>query len=293
MSAFVTQLPKITLPRPHKYALLVSLNQYREFVMSVLTPYQLRQQCRSGAFSGNTSGFAPGFVQANMAILPKQYAAHFLQFCHFNPKPCPLLGMATTPGAVHMPALAADLDIRSDLPKYRIFTNGKLTAEVTDVRDYWRDDLVTFLIGCSFSFEEALLADGLEIRNITEQVNVPMYCTNIACTPAGPFHGGMVVSMRPMKPADAIRAIQICSRFPQVHGAPVHFGDPADIGIMDITQPDFGDAVTIKPGEVPVFWACGVTPQVAIANAGIDFCITHAPGHMLITDLPNSRLAVL
>lgn len=261
--------------------------------MSELTPYQLRQQCRSGVFSGNTSGLAPGFVQANMAILPKQYAADFLQFCHFNPKPCPLLGMAATPGAIDMPALAQDLDIRSDLPRYRIFRHGQLVEEVTDVRDYWRDDLVTFLIGCSFSFEESLLADGLEIRNITEKVNVPMYRTNIGCTPAGVFHGGMVVSMRPMTPADAIRAIQICSRFPQVHGAPVHFGDPAAIGISDINKPDFGDAVSIKPGEVPVFWACGVTPQVAIANAGVDFCITHSPGHMLVTDIPNSKLSVL
>jgi len=261
--------------------------------MSDLTPYQLRQLCRSGQFSGNTSGFAAGFVQANMAILPKAYAADFLQFCHFNPKPCPLLGMAATPGAIDMPHLATDLDIRSDLPKYRIFRQGKLVDEVTDVTAHWRDDLVTFLIGCSFSFEEALLADGLEIRNITEQVNVPMYRTNLACTPAGPFSGGMVVSMRPMKPADAIRAIQICSRFPQVHGAPVHFGDPAAIGIQNINQPDFGDAVSIKAGEVPVFWACGVTPQVAIANAGVDFCITHSPGHMLVTDLSNSKLAVL
>jgi uncharacterized protein YcsI (UPF0317 family) len=261
--------------------------------MPVITPFELRQQIRRGDFTGHTSGFAPGFVQANMAILPKQYAADFLQFCHFNPKPCPLLGMAAVPGAVDMPQLARQLDIRHDLPRYRIFRHGQLSAEVTDIADVWRDDLVTFLIGCSFSFEESLLADGLEIRNITEGVNVPMYRTNIACTPAGPFHGGMVVSMRPMKPADAIRAIQICSRFPQVHGAPVHFGDPQAIGITDIDKPDFGDAVSIKAGEVPVFWACGVTPQVAIANAGIDFCITHSPGHMLVTDLANSKLSVL
>ena len=192
-----------------------------------------------------------------------------------------------------MPALAAELDIRTDLPRYRVFRHGALVDEVTDLRNLWRDDLVTFLIGCSFSFEESLLADGLEIRNITERVNVPMYRTNIACQSAGVFSANMVVSMRPMKPADAIRAIQICSRFPQVHGAPVHFGDPTAIGISDITQPDFGDAVTIKAGEVPVFWACGVTPQIAIANAKLDFCISHAPGHMLVTDLSNSKLAML
>ena len=261
--------------------------------LTALSPYQIRQLCRSGEFASNTSGLAPGFVQANMAIIPAAYAADFLQFCHFNPKPCPLLGMAARPGAVALPALAQDLDIRTDLPRYRIFRHGELVDEVTDLTTVWRDDLVTFLIGCSFSFEEALLADGLEIRNITEQVNVPMYRTNLACQSAGVFSGNMVVSMRPMKPADAIRAIQICSRFPQVHGAPVHFGDPAAIGIQNINRPDYGDAVTIKPGEVPVFWACGVTPQVAIANAKLDFCISHAPGHMLVTDLSNSKLAVL
>lgn len=261
--------------------------------MQPLTPYQIRQHCRSGQFSSNTSGLAAGFVQANMAIIPAAHAADFLQFCHFNPKPCPLLGMAATPGAVDMPQLAAELDIRTDLPRYRVFRQGKLVDEVTDLRPLWRDDLVTFLIGCSFSFEEALLADGLEIRNITERVNVPMYRTTIACQSAGVFSANMVVSMRPMLPADAIRAIQICSRFPQVHGAPVHFGEPAAIGISDISKPDFGDAVTIKPGEVPVFWACGVTPQVAIANAKLDFCLSHAPGHMLVTDLSNSKLAML
>ncbi|MDX3775028.1 putative hydro-lyase [Chromatiaceae bacterium AAb-1] len=261
--------------------------------MQHLSPLELRRLIRSGRYKTHTSGLAPGFVQANMAILPAAYAADFLQFCHFNPKPCPLLGMAAAPGATDMPLLAQELDIRTDLPAYRIFRKGELVDEVHDVTALWRDDLVTFLIGCSFSFEEPLLADGLEIRNITEKVNVPMYRTGIACQPAGPFQGGMVVSMRPMKPADAIRAIQICSRFPQVHGAPVHFGDPAAIGIKDINKPDFGDAVTIHEGEVPVFWACGVTPQVAIMNARPDFCITHSPGHMLVTDLRNSSLSIL
>ena len=260
--------------------------------MSVLTPFQLRQQIRAGSFNRNTSAHAPGFVQANLAIMPKQYAADFLQFCHFNPKPCPLLAMSATPGAVDMPQLAADLDIRTDIPKYKVFKQGKLVAEVNDIKAYWQDDFVSFLIGCSFSFEEALIADGLEIRNITEQVNWPMDRTTIACEPCGVLSGVLVVSMRPMRPADAIRAIQICSRFPQVHGAPVHFGDPAAIGISDINKPDFGDAVTIKTGEVPVFWACGVTPQVAIANAKLDICISHSPGYMLVTDLPNSKLSV-
>jgi len=163
---------------------------------------------------------------------------------------------------------------------------------VSNIVDHWRDDLVAFVLGCSFSFEEALIADGLDVRNLSEGVNVPMYRTNIACKEAGPFAGNMVVSMRPYKPADAIRAIQICSRFPSVHGAPVHFGNPSEIGISNLNQPDFGDKVSLNEGEVPVFWACGVTPQVAVENAKPPFCITHAPGCMLVTDLPNSQLAI-
>ena len=258
-----------------------------------LSPLELRQKIRSGEFNGNTSGYCQGFVQGNLAIMPKEWANEFLQFCQLNPKPCPVIGMSSQPGEFMLPTLGEDLDIRTDIPKYRIYEKGVLTQEVTDVRDFWRDDLVAFLLGCSFSFEEALIADGLEVRNITEGVNVPMYRTNIECQPAGRFSGTTVVSMRPMKPADAIRAIQICTRFPSVHGAPLHFGDPAQIGINDINTPDFGDAVTIKEGEVPVFWACGVTPQVAIEQAKPDFCITHSPGHMLVSDLPNSRLAIL
>jgi uncharacterized protein YcsI (UPF0317 family) len=163
--------------------------------------------------------------------------------------------------------------------------------EVQDIRTFWRDDLVSFLIGCSFSFEEALLDAGLEIRHLTEGKNVPMYNTSLSCAKAGPFAGSMVVSMRPMKAADAIKAIQICSRFPAVHGAPVHFGDPSLIGISNLQSPDYGDAVSIKADEVPVFWACGVTPQVVIKQAKVDFCITHSPGHMLVTDRLNSSLA--
>lgn len=257
------------------------------------SPLQLRQLIRSGEFLGNTSGLAPGFVQGNLVILPQAVAGEFLQFCQLNPKPCPLIGMAEQPGDFLLPHLGEDLDIRSDIPKYRVYKEGKLVEELTDVKALWRDDLVTFVLGCSFSFEEALIADGLEIRNITEGVNVPMYRTNIACRSAGRFSGNTVVSMRPMKAADAIRAIQICSRFPSVHGAPLHLGDPAQIGISNINAPDFGDAVTIKEGELPVFWACGVTPQVAIEQAKPDFCITHSPGHMIVTDLPNSRLAIL
>lgn len=257
---------------------------------SLTTPDAIRALIRSGEYSANTSGLAPGFVQANLVILGQSYAYDFLRFCQLNPQACPLLGQ-TDAGAVTLDALAKNLDLRSDLPRYRVFKHGQLVSEPTDVSDIWRDDLVSFLIGCSFSFEEALLADDIDVRNITENKNVPMYVTNIPCQSAGPFAGNMVVSMRPMTPKDAIRAIQICSRYPKVHGAPVHFGDPQAIGIADINTPEFGDAVTIKDGEVPVFWACGVTPQVAISNARPDFCITHSPGHMLVLDIKNTSLA--
>ncbi|MFT7110181.1 MAG: hypothetical protein ACI843_001849 [Psychrobacter glaciei] len=256
------------------------------------TPQELRALIRSGQHQGHTSGWCNGFVQCNVAILPKAWADEFLQFCQLNPKPCPVIAMSSAPGDINLPSIGPDFDIRSDVPKYRIWRHGELVDEVSDISDVWQDDLVTFLLGCSFSFEEALMADGLEVRNISEGVNVPMYNTNIPCHPAGRFHGNTVVSMRPFKPADAIRMIQICSRFPSVHGAPIHFGDPAAIGISDINTTDYGDAVTIKEGEVPVFTACGVTPQAAIAAAKPEFCITHSPGCMVVSDIPNSKLAI-
>lgn len=258
--------------------------------MDQRTTYQLRQQIRAGQFHHQTSGLAQGYVQCNVAIVPQSWAAEFLLFCQRNPKACPLVAV-TEPGQFLLPELGQNIDIRTDVPAYRVFKQGQLVDEVQDIRALWQDDLVSFLIGCSFSFEEALVAAGLEIRHISEGKNVPMYNTNLQCASAGRFSGNMVVSMRPMKPADAIRAIQVCSRFPAVHGAPVHFGDPQAIGISDIRSPDYGDAVSIQPGEVPVFWACGVTPQAVIKQAKADFCITHSPGHMLVTDLLNSSLA--
>lgn len=257
------------------------------------TPVDLRHAIRRGDMTSNTSGLCPGYVQGNLCILPAGWANDFLKFCQLNPKPCPIVGMSKNPGDYTIETLGGDLDIRTDIPQYRIFKDGVATDQVTDITEFWQDDFVAFVLGCSFSFEEPLIADGLEVRNIAECVNVPMYRTNIACEEAGPFSGNMVVSMRPFKPADAIRAIQICSRFPSVHGAPVHFGDPAQIGISDINSTDFGDAVSIKDGEVPLFWACGVTPQVAVEQAKPPICITHAPGCMLVTDKPNSQLAVM
>jgi uncharacterized protein YcsI (UPF0317 family) len=259
----------------------------------VLSSQLLRAKIRQGEHQGNTSGLAAGFVQGNIVILPQDWANEFLQFCQLNPKPCPLIGMSSNAGDFILPSMGKDVDIRTDVPQYRLFEQGKVSQEVYDIKELWRDDLVTFVLGCSFSFEEALIADGLEVRNITEGKNVPMYRTNIACKSAGRFSGNMVVSMRPMLAADAIRAIQICTRFPSVHGAPVHIGDPSLLGIKDINHTDYGDAVTIKENEIPVFWACGVTPQAALEQAKPPFCITHSPGCMLVTDIANSKLSIM
>lgn len=249
-----------------------------------------RLAIRAGAHRGPTAGLAPGFVQGNLAILPQDLAADFLRFCQLNPKPCPLIGISA-PGDPRVPDLGEDLDIRTDLPRYRVWRHGELVAEPETLSDFWRDDLVSFVIGCSFSFEEALLAAGIEVRHIARGCNVPMYRTSIETATAGPFHGPMVVSMRPMRPADAIRAVEITSRFPSVHGAPVHIGKPELIGISDLMKPDYGDAVPVNEDELPVFWACGVTPQSVIATVKPEFCITHYPGCMLVTDRKNSEFA--
>ncbi|MEZ5850524.1 MAG: putative hydro-lyase [Hyphomicrobiaceae bacterium] len=255
------------------------------------TGVEARRIFRQGTYQGFTHGFAPGYVQGNLAVLPKALAADFLRFCQLNPKPCPLIGMSPAPGDPSIPELGADLDIRTDIPQYRVWRKGELVAEVADIKDFWTDDLVAFVLGCSFSFEEALAEDGLELRHMSCGCNVPMFRTNIACQPSGPFKGPMVVSMRPFKPADAIRAVQITSRFPSVHGAPVHIGLPHLIGISDIGKPDYGDAVEVRDDELPVFWACGVTPQAVIATIAPEIAITHAPGAMLVSDVRNSRLA--
>ncbi|MDE1570203.1 putative hydro-lyase [Aquabacter sediminis] len=255
------------------------------------TPYAARLAARSGELDVPTANIAPGFVQANLAILPRDLAYDFLLFCQRNPKPCPLVGVSEV-GDPKLPLLGHDLDIRTDVPRYRVWEKGQVVAEVTDITPYWRDDLVTFAIGCSFSFEEAMLAAGLPVRHIEQCCNVPMYRTGIATTPAGRFSGPLVMSMRPLSPKDAIRAAQVTARFPSVHGGPLHIGDPSLVGIKDIHKPDYGDAVHIRSGEIPVFWACGVTPQSVIAASMPDFCITHAPGYMLLTDIPNADLAV-
>ena len=252
---------------------------------------EVRLRIRAGSHTGHTGGMAPGYVQGNLVILPAELAAAFAAYCQRNPKPCPLLATSET-GDPRLPSLARDLDIRTDVPRYRVFRDGRLVDEPTDIGDLWRDDLVSFVLGCSFSFEQALSENGLELRHVSLGCNVPMYRTNVDTVPAGPFRGKLVVSMRPFRPADAIRAIQITSRFPLLHGAPVHLGDAAAIGIADLDRPDFGDRVPVNPDEMPVFWACGVTPQVAIEQARPGLCITHAPGCMVVTDLMNARFAV-
>ena len=251
-----------------------------------------RLATRRGALAGNTAGVALGYVQANLVVLPQALAADFLRFAQRNPKPCPLIGVSE-PGSRMMPELGEDLDLATDVPRYRVWRNGELAEEPTSVADHWRDDLVAFAIGCSFTFEEPLLAAGIPLRHVSCGSNVTMYRTSIPTRPAGPFQGPMVVSMRPLKPADAIRAVQITSRFPAVHGAPVHIGLPEAIGIADIARPDYGDPVEVKDDELPVFWACGVTPQSVIAACRPEFAITHAPGCMLVTDRRNTEYAVI
>lgn len=255
-----------------------------------LTGRDARLLMRSGRHDGHTAGMAPGYVQGNLVILPQAEAGDFLRFCQRNPQACPLLAVSE-PGDPRLPALGADLDIRSDLPRYRVWRDGVLVDQPRDVGDLWRDDLVSFVIGCSFSFEQALMEAGIALRHVDEGRNVAMYRTSIPTVPAGVFHGPLVVSMRPLAAADAIRAIQITSRFPRVHGAPVHIGRPDLIGIADLGAPDFGDPVAVRDDELPVFWACGVTPQAVVMAARPPLCITHAPGCMLVTDLLNHHLA--
>lgn len=255
-----------------------------------LSPKEARLLIQKGKWDKPTAGLAMGYAQANLVILPKRYAFDFLLFCQRNPKPCPLLEVLE-PGEYRTKFLAREADIRTEIPSYHIYRKGNLEGTVRDIRKFWKRDFVSFLLGCSFSFEEALLRSKIPVRHIEENKNVPMYITNIPCTSAGIFHGPMVVSMRPIPSNQMTRAVQITSRYVSVHGGPIHMGDPSKIGVRDIKKPDFGDSVTIRKGEVPIFWACGVTPQAVVMKVKPDLCITHAPGHMFITDLLNEELA--
>ncbi len=253
-------------------------------------PREVRQQIREGRWRKPTAGLAPGNVQANLVILPRELAFDFLLFAQRNPKPCPVIEV-TDPGSAEPVLSAPGADLRTDVPAYRIYREGRLDQETDTLTGFWRDDLVAFLLGCSFTFESALLTAGVPVRHLEEGKNVPMFITSMACTPAGIFRGPLVVTMRPIPGHLVSRAIQVTSRFPAVHGAPVHVGDPGRIGIRDLQRPDFGDAVTVRSDEVPVFWACGVTPQAVAMQAKPALMVTHAPGHMFVTDLKNEDLA--
>ncbi len=246
-------------------------------------PSELRLAARRGEFRQATSGHAPGRIQANLVIVPKAQALDFMLFAQRNPKPCPLIEVLN-PGALE-PVCAPGANIGTDVPGYRVYRNGELVEERDEVTSLWQPDFVSFLIGCSFSFESALMDAGIALRHVEQGRNVAMYCTDIACVPAGVFSGEMVVSMRPIRSRDVARVVQICERFTVAHGAPVHVGNPHAIGIADLQRPDYGDAVSIEEDEVPVFWACGVTPQWVAQRSRLPLCITHAPGRMFVTDL--------
>jgi uncharacterized protein YcsI (UPF0317 family) len=246
---------------------------------------------RSGEWAGPTPGMAKGYVQANLVILPKDWAWDFMIFAQRNPKPCPVLEV-TEPGDAEPRQVAPGADLRTDLPRYRVWKDGECVDEPTDVVEHWRDDLVGFLLGCSFTFETALLEARVPIRHIECGCNVPMYRTSIETVPAGRLKGPLVVSMRPVPAGLVPKAVASTARFPAVHGAPVHVGEPEAIGIRDIGKPDFGDPVPVYDGELPVFWACGVTPQAALMASRVPFAITHAPGHMFVCSVKDVDYAV-
>ena len=247
---------------------------------------EVRQAIRAGQYRAHTAGLGQGCLQANLAILPETYALDFMRYCQRNPKPCPLTGVSDT-GNPRLFTLGRDLDIRTDVPAYNIYRDGRLAETVTDLSAHWREDLVVFALGCSFTFEHALSRAGIPVWHIEHNTTVPMFRSNIDTVPAGPFRGKMVVSMRAVPGTRLQEVIEISRRYPLAHGAPVYWGDPAGLGIADIARPDWGDPAPVAQGEVPVFWACGVTPQVAIEAARLPLCITHKPGHMLITDIPE------
>ncbi|MFK7859385.1 MAG: putative hydro-lyase [Granulosicoccus sp.] len=244
----------------------------------------LRTAIRNGQYCSHTAGLGKGRLQANLAIMPEAYALDFMRFCQRNPKPCPLTGVSDT-GNPNLYTLGRDIDIRTDVPAYNIYRDGQLVQSVTDIGELWQDDFVVFALGCSFTFEHALQHAGIAMWHIDHNITVPMYRSNIDTVPAGPFSGKMAVSMRLIPEARIDEVVAISQRFPLAHGAPVFWGDPAELGIDDIASPDWGDAVPVASGHIPVFWACGVTPQIALESAQLPLCITHKPGHMLVTDV--------
>ncbi len=244
----------------------------------------LRKAIRTGAYCSHTAGLGEGLLQANLAIMPEPYALDFMRFCQRNPKPCPVTGVSDT-GKPFLHTLGRDIDIRTDVPAYNVYVDGSLQQSVTQITELWQDDFVVFALGCSFTFERALQNAGIPMWHIDHDKTVPMYRSNIDTVRAGPFAGKMAVSMRAIPEADIDTVVDVSRKFPLAHGAPVHWGDPASIGITDLAKPDWGDVVPVEKGHVPVFWACGVTPQIALEEARLPLCITHKPGHMLITDV--------
>ena len=260
-------------------------------VIDGTTPAAIRAASRGGTLHSHTAGLAPAYAQANLVVLPRDLAYDFLLFCQRNPKPCPLLDV-TDVGSPEPALVAPGADLRLDLPRYRVYRSGELVEERTDVVDLWRDDLVAFLLGCSFTFDGPLAEAGVPVRHVAAGRNVPMYRTSRSCVPAGGFGGPLVVTLRPMPPENVAKAVQITARFPAVHGAPIHVGDPGMLGIANVNCPDWGDPPLVEPGDVPVFWGCGVTPQAVAMATKPDLMITHAPGHMFVTDVPVASLAV-
>ncbi|HEV3426060.1 MAG TPA: putative hydro-lyase [Paraburkholderia sp.] len=256
-----------------------------------LTPQGARERIRAG-FNGNTSGMAPGYAQGNLVILPQSWAEDFVGYCRANPTPCPLIGMTEVDKSL-VPTLGDDVDLRTDLPRYRVWREGVLMQELDDISALWQDDFVGFVLGCSLSFEHALELAGLRVRHVDEGKVVPMYRTSIQTKPVGVFRGPMIVSMRPYTPEQAAIAYRVCAALPGAHGTPVHMGDPGAIGIQDVAVPDEGEPTEILAGEEPVFWGCGVTPQAAVIEARPPICITHAPGHMLVCDVRVEDLILL
>lgn len=244
-------------------------------------PQDARARFREGLVA-TTSGWSHGYVQANLVSVPARHAIALRRFAVRNPRACPLLDVVAQ--GRYWSELAFGADLRRDLPAYRVWSKGELVAERPDVVDFWSADLVTFLIGCTFTFEPFLARAGIPLRHLEQGVNVPMYRTSLKCLGAKRFRGPVVVSMRSIPAAMVDRAAAITMDMPYAHGAPVHVGRPAAIGIRDLDRPDFGDRIALQPGDVPVFWACGVTLQEAVVKAKLPFAITHAPGHMLITD---------
>jgi uncharacterized protein YcsI (UPF0317 family) len=274
------------------YDAMNTLGSASEPATLLLSAHEARLLFRSGQYTGSTSFFSRGYVQGSLCILPQKYALDFAAYCHRNPKPCPLIAIGGV-GDPYLPMLGEDFDVRTDLPSYSVFREGQVVEQPTDIKHLWSDDLVAFVWGCGFSFEQALIESGVTLRDVARGDNVVMYQTNIDTLPVGAFAGKMIVTMRPLVPAQAIRAIQVTSRFPSVHGAPIHIGLPGMIGISDLEKPYSSTPPQMRPDEIPVFWACGATPRLAVERAGLPFCITHKPGSMVISDRLNASLAIL